>query len=104
MSIVPELFVLAQPKKSFQLRIEIADKHEIVGMIAGSFKQAKVWIRIWAVNGFDCYKGQCQSPRLCYPRHLNLCFGILYLITRPCFTPPLVQLNSHFLLYHNPEF
>ena len=37
--------------KSFQLRIEIANKHDIVGKVVDSFKQPKVWISIWAVNG-----------------------------------------------------
>ena len=37
--------------ESFQLRIEIADKHDIVGNVVDSFKQPEVWISIWAVNG-----------------------------------------------------
>ena len=37
--------------KSFQLRIEIADKRDIVGKVVDSFKQPKVWISIWAVSG-----------------------------------------------------
>ena len=37
--------------ESFQLRIEIADKRDIVGKIVDSFKQPKVWISIWAVKG-----------------------------------------------------
>ena len=37
--------------KSFQLRTEIADKHDIVGKVVDSFKQPKVWISIWTVNG-----------------------------------------------------
>ena len=36
---------------SFQLRIEIADKHDIVGKVVDRFKQCKVWISIWEVNG-----------------------------------------------------
>ena len=37
--------------ESFQPRIEIADKHDIVGKVVDSFKQPKVWISIRAVNG-----------------------------------------------------
>ena len=37
--------------ESFQLRIEIADTHDIVGNVVDSFKQPKVWISIWALNG-----------------------------------------------------
>ena len=37
--------------ESVQLRIEIADKHDIVGKIVDSFRQPKIWIAIWAVNG-----------------------------------------------------
>ena len=37
--------------ESFQLGIEIADKHDIVRKVVDSFKQPKVWISIRAVNG-----------------------------------------------------
>ena len=37
--------------EGFQLRIEIADKHDIIGKVVDSFKQPKVWISIWRVNG-----------------------------------------------------
>ena len=37
--------------ESFQLRIEIADKHDIVGKVVDSLKQPKVRISIWEVNG-----------------------------------------------------
>ena len=43
--------VFLDTTKSFQLRIEIANKHDIVGKVVDSFKQPKVWISIWAVNG-----------------------------------------------------
>ena len=41
--------------QSFQLRTEIADKHDIVGKVVDSFKQPKVCISIWAVNGSQNY-------------------------------------------------
>ena len=47
--------VLLGTTESFQLRIEIADKHDIVGKVVYSFKQPKVWISIWAVNGSKNY-------------------------------------------------
>ena len=34
--------------ESFQLRIEISEKHDIVGKVV---EQPKVWISIWAING-----------------------------------------------------
>ena len=37
--------------ESLQLRIETADKHDIVGKVVDSFKQPKVWISILAING-----------------------------------------------------
>ena len=37
--------------KSFQLLIDITNKHDIVGKVVDSVKQPKVWISIWAVNG-----------------------------------------------------
>ena len=37
--------------ESFQLRIQISDKHNIVGKVFNGFKQPKVQISIWAVNG-----------------------------------------------------
>ena len=43
--------VFLDTAESFQLRTEIADKHDIVGQVVDSFKQHKVWISIWAVNG-----------------------------------------------------
>ena len=46
--------------ESFQLQIEIADKHDIIGKVVDSFK---VWISIWAVNKggmhFECFTCPC---------------------------------------------
>ena len=50
LSIGPELFFLVEPKAS-HFKTEIADKHDVVGKVVDSFKQPKVWISIWAVNG-----------------------------------------------------
>ena len=47
--------VLLGTAESFQLRTEIADKHDIVGNVVDSFKQLKVWIFIWAVNNSQNY-------------------------------------------------
>ena len=49
LSIGPELFFLAQPKASNL--IKIANKHDIVGKVINGFKQPRVRISIWAVNG-----------------------------------------------------
>ena len=35
----------------FSIRIEIANKDDIVGKVVDSFKQPQVRISIWAVNG-----------------------------------------------------
>ena len=37
--------------ESFSLRTEIADKHNIVGKVVNGFKEPRVRISIWAVNG-----------------------------------------------------
>ena len=46
--------------ENFQLRIEIADKHDIVGKVVDSFKD---WISIWVVNKcgmhFECFIRPC---------------------------------------------
>ena len=45
------MFFLAQPKASRRLRIQIADKNDIVGKIVDGFKQPRIRFSIWAVNG-----------------------------------------------------
>ena len=94
-------------RKLLIFRIEIADKHEIVGKVVNGFEKPKVRISIWAVNGS---LSQVLVVREVYVDHqgfaagynIKICVMVLaLLITKPCFTikatPPLAPVERSFL-------
>ena len=93
--------------ESFQLRIEMSDKHDIVGKIVNGFKQPKVWISSWAVNSSQ---NEVLVVRKVNVNHQGFLIGydieiyVRYslLITGPCFTrnatPPLAPVDPSFFI------
>ena len=89
--------------ENFQLRIEIANKYNIVGKVVDGFKQPKLRISSWAVNGSQnevwlSEKSMSITKALLSVMILKSMLRYSLLITRPCFTrkaaPPLAPVEQ----------